>query len=320
MTSAVLELRGVHKRFATADGEHMYAVNGVDLTVDEGETLGLVGESGSGKSTLARCAVRLLRPDSGTVSFAGRDITRLGMRALRPLRRELQVVFQDPLASLNPRRRVARIIADSLDIHRAPGDRRQQVREALASVGLGAEHAERYPHELSGGQQQRVGIARALIHHPRLVVCDEPVSSLDVSIQGQIINLLRDLQADRGLAYLFIAHDLAVVRHISHRVAVMYLGQIVELASVAALYARPIHPYTEALLAAAPRPDPGHRRRRAPVQGEAPNPSRPPSGCPFHPRCAYATDICHEQQPRLVAYGNGHLAACHHPRNSAVRA
>jgi oligopeptide/dipeptide ABC transporter ATP-binding protein len=296
----------------------VHAVDDVSLEVRTGETLGLVGESGCGKSTLARCIARLHDLTSGSVSFEGRDISRLSRRALRPVRRELQVVFQDPYGSLNPRKRLGTIIADPLRIHHY-GDRAQinrRVRELLELVGLSPEHVNRYPHEFSGGQRQRIGVARALALHPKLIIADEPVSALDVSIRAQVINLLDDLQNELSLTYVFIAHDLGVVRHVSDRIAVMYLGKIVEISPAEELYQRPIHPYTEALLSAVPIPDPdlSARREQIVLEGDVPSPVAPPTGCRFHPRCRYATEICSRQEPPLVAHGNqGHMAACHHP-------
>ena len=297
----------------------VHAVDDVTFSVTEGETLGLVGESGCGKSTLGRTIVRLLAPTSGDIRFEGRSIATLGRRELRPLRREMQIVFQDPYASLNPRKRVGSIIAAPLQIH-GVGDskeRRKQVQELLQTVGLSPEHYNRFPHEFSGGQRQRIGVARALALRPKLIVADEPVSALDVSIQSQMLNLLDDLQKEFNLTYIFIAHDLGVVRHVSDRIAVMYRGKLVELSPADELYERPIVPYTEALLSAVPIPDPdlSDARERIVLQGDVPSPINPPSGCRFHPRCRYMTDICVQAEPPLVDYGNGHLAACHHPLN-----
>jgi len=296
----------------------VHAVDDVSIRLREGETLGIVGESGCGKSTLARCMVRLLEPTSGALRFRGEDITHLNRRQLAPLRREVQLVFQDPVSSLNPRKRVGQIVGVPL---RLAGMERKKidarVRELLDIVGLNPEHINRFPHEFSGGQRQRIGIARALALNPRLVVLDEPVSALDVSVQAQVINLLDDLQDELGLSYVFIAHDLSVVRHVSDQIAVMYLGKVMELSPAKELYTKPIHPYTQALLSAIPIPDPNENRARdrTVIGGEPPNPINPPSGCRFHTRCSHATDICREVEPPLAAYPSGHLAACHHPQS-----
>jgi len=300
---------------------NVHAVDDVSLALSEGETLGIVGESGCGKSTFARCLVRLLEPNEGSLRFRGQDITHLGRRDLDPVRREVQLVFQDPVSSLNPRKRVGQIVGTPMRLHGMDRDKVQgRVRELLARVGLNPEHVNRFPHEFSGGQRQRIGIARALAVDPRLIVLDEPVSALDVSIQAQVINLLDDLQDDFGLSYVFIAHDLSVVRHVSDWIAVMYLGKVMELSPAKELYTKPIHPYTDALLAAIPIPDPveNRARKRTVMGGEPPNPINPPSGCRFHTRCPRATEVCRTLEPPLAEYPAGHLAACHHPLSVGV--
>jgi len=301
----LLTVENLEKRYGA-----VRAVDGVSFRVARGETLALVGESGCGKSTTARLALRLIEPSAGTLHFDGEDITTLDGAALRKLRRRMQIIFQDPYASLNPRLTVGATIAEPMHVHNLPGAR-ERVAELLGLVGLAPFHAERYPHEFSGGQRQRIGIARALAVQPELVVCDEPVSALDVSIQAQVVNLLKDLQARFGLAYLFIAHDLAVVRHMADRVAVMYLGRIVETAPVRALFAVPRHPYTRALLAAIPHPDPSRRGRVQPPAGDVPNPANPPPGCRFHTRCPHVRDICRAQAPPLIAIDTEHAVSCH---------
>ncbi|HEY3192794.1 MAG TPA: dipeptide ABC transporter ATP-binding protein [Solirubrobacterales bacterium] len=295
------------------------AVDDCSLTLHEGETLGLVGESGCGKSTLCRTIIQLLEPTAGSVHFRGRELVGLSRRELRPIRREVQMIFQDPYASLNPRKRVGQIIGDPLLLHGlASGDQlRREVQQLMDRVGLQPEHYNRYPHEFSGGQRQRIGIARALALRPKLIIADEPVSALDVSIQAQIINLLEDLQDEFNLSYIFVAHDLGVVRHVSDRIAVMYLGKIVERSPASVLYERPIHPYSVALLSAVPIPDPKANAERTPVvlEGDVPSPVNPPSACRFHTRCPWATEICSQDEPPLADYESGQAAACHHPRN-----
>jgi oligopeptide/dipeptide ABC transporter ATP-binding protein len=292
------------------------AVTDVDLEIAPGETLGLVGESGCGKSTLGRTLIRLLEPTGGTIKFEGKDVTELSQRAMRPLRRKMQMIFQDPYASLNPRMTVGNAIAEPLAIHglaKTTRDREARVQELLAKVGLRAEAARRYPHEFSGGQRQRIGIARALAVRPRFIVCDEPISALDVSIQAQIVNLLQDLQEAEQLTYLFISHDLKIVQHVCDRVAVMYLGRIVELAEAKTLYREPKHPYTQALLSAVPRVDAASKRERIILQGDVPSPLAPPPGCPFHPRCPVKNkpEACYKELPKLRVLANGSRAACH---------
>jgi oligopeptide transport system ATP-binding protein len=294
------------------------AVDGVSFTLEEGETLGIVGESGCGKSTLARCIMRLLDPTSGRIVYRGRDITSYSRAAMRPIRREMMMIFQDPYASLNARKRVGFIIAEALEVHKlgTAAEVKRRVQELLEIVGLNPEHYNRFPHEFSGGQRQRIGVARALAVNPKLIVCDEPVSALDVSVQAQILNLLKDLQSEFGLTYVFIAHDLSVVRHISNRVLVMYLGHAVELAPRNGLYGEPKHPYTGALMSAVPIPDPTRGRQRSAVvlEGDVPNPINPPSACWFHPRCPrFHPGHCDVETPELSDYGHEHYAACHYP-------
>jgi len=320
----LLEVRDLRAHFPVKGGVLLRAVatcravDGVNFRIAAGETLGLVGESGCGKSTLGRTIVRLIRPTAGQVLFEGADLAPLSRRQLKPIRRHLQMVFQDPVESLNARHPVGAILEEPLLIHRlgSPAERRRRVGELLDQVGLPRAAADRYPFEFSGGQRQRIGIARAIALHPRLVICDEPVSALDVSIQSQVLNLLLDLQRELGLSYLFIAHNLAVVKHVSDRIAVMYLGRIVELAPADELYAHPRHPYTRALIAAIPEPDPRRARQRAVIAGDIPSPIHPPPGCAFHPRCPHATDRCRVEAPvlRSVAPAGAppHTVACHY--------
>jgi oligopeptide/dipeptide ABC transporter ATP-binding protein len=315
----LLQVRDLVKHFPVRRGifgrtvGQVRAVDGVSFDVRQGEVLGLVGESGCGKTTTGRCILRLVEPTSGTVRYDGRDITRLPRRELRALRRQMQVIFQDPFSSLNPRLTVGSMLAEALAIHGlARGAKaRSRVAELLELVGLSPDHARRYPHEFSGGQRQRIGVARALAVEPRLIVADEPVSALDVSIQAQIVNLLQDLQRRLGLTLLFVAHDLSVVEHISDRVAVMYLGRIAELADAGALYREPRHPYTVALLSAIPVPDPARRRGRIVLKGDVPSPAAPPAGCRFHPRCPLARERCRGEEPVLREVAPGHVSACH---------
>jgi oligopeptide transport system ATP-binding protein len=316
----LLEVKNIKMHFPVKHGlfsrvrAYVKAVDDVSLTLAPGETLGLVGESGCGKTTLGRAIIRLIDPTAGQVYFDGEDITTLGGAELRRRRRKFQMIFQDPYGSLNPRMTVEQIIGEALDIHRLAETsqaRRARITDLLQDVGLNATHIQRYPHEFSGGQRQRIGIARALAVEPKMIVCDEPVSALDVSVQAQIINLLQDLQQQRGIAYLFIAHDLAVVEHISRRVMVMYLGKVVEIAEAKELIRNPKHPYTQALLSAVPVVDPASKRQRIVLAGDVPSPIHPPPGCAFHPRCPLVQDICRVEMPPLRELSPGHWVACH---------
>jgi oligopeptide/dipeptide ABC transporter ATP-binding protein len=325
VSDVLLEVSDVTKHFPITRGiifqkqvAAVQAVDGVTLSVRRGETLGIVGESGCGKSTLARVIMRLLEPTSGKIIFDGQDISRLTQREMRPFRREMMMTFQDPYASLNARERVDFIVGEALDVHKlgTAAENKRRVQELLEVVGLNPEHYNRFPHEFSGGQRQRIGVARALALNPKLIVCDEPVSALDVSVQAQILNLLKDLQREFGLTYIFIAHDLNVVRHISDRVMVMYLGKVAEVAEGSLLYTEPKHPYTGALLSAIPIPNPDLGRKRKPLvlEGDVPSPINPPAACNFHPRCPrFIEGVCDVETPLLRSFGPDHQAACHYP-------
>ena len=313
LNDELVRVRDLMKHFPVEGSDDVVrAVDGVSFEIFRGETLGLVGESGCGKSTVGRCLLRLLEPTAGEISFEGRDVVKMGKRELRELRREMQIVFQDPYASLNPRMKVGDIIAEPLVIHKigTAKERRARAGELLGKVGLDPDYGNRYPHEFSGGQRQRIGVARTLALNPKLIVADEPVSALDVSVQAQVVNLFQDLQKEFGLTYLFISHGLAVVEHISTRVAVMYLGRIVEVADAAELYALPLHPYTRALLSAIPIPDPTRKRTRIVLQGDVPTPINPPSGCRFRTRCPIAIDDCAHIDPELREVSERHSVAC----------
>lgn len=312
----LIEIKNLKKYFPVKSGfktSYVKAVDDVSLYIKKGETLGLVGESGCGKTTLGRTILRLHEPSNGQILYNGQDITKADMH---PLRRKMQIIFQDPYASLDPRMTVGDIIGEPLDIHKIfknKKDRQEKIYSLLETVGLNREHANRFPHEFSGGQRQRIGIARALAVEPEFIVCDEPVSALDVSIQAQIVNMLEDLQAEKGFTYLFIAHDLSIVKHISNRIGVMYLGHLVELAESRELYKNPLHPYTQTLMSAIPIADPktSRSKNRIALEGDIPSPLNPPSGCPFRTRCPHATEQCANERPELKEFENGHFAACH---------
>lgn len=317
MSENILEVKNLKKYFDVGGGRSLKAVNDISFSIRKGETLGMVGESGCGKSTAGRTILRLYEPTAGEVKFEGTDIYKLSGNKMKALRRDMQMIFQDPYASLNPRMTVQDVIGEALDIHQlvnGKAARKKRVEELLDLVGLNPDHATRYPHEFSGGQRQRIGIARALAVDPKMIICDEPISALDVSIQAQVVNLLQDLQRKMGLTYLFIAHDLSMVKHISDRVAVMYLGKMVELAESNELYANPIHPYTKALLSAIPIPDPEIEatRERIVLKGDLPSPIHPPSGCQFRTRCPLATELCAKDEPMFREVQAGHWTACHY--------
>ena len=316
----LLELKNVKKYFPVKAGvfrrtvDYVKAVDDVSFHIFKGETLGLVGESGCGKSTTGRTILRLLEATEGDIYFEGKNLVELGKKELRDIRKDMQIIFQDPYASLNPRMTVADIVGEPLDIHNLVDnkqERNERVLEILDTVGLSEDHMKRYPHEFSGGQRQRIGVARALAVDPKIIIADEPVSALDVSIQAQVINMMQDLQDDFDLTYLFIAHDLSVVKHISDRIAVMYLGKLVEVADKTELFENTLHPYTQALLSAIPVADPTYDKERIILEGDVPSPVDPPSGCRFHPRCPKAMDVCSEKEPEFKDYGDGHFAACH---------
>jgi len=319
MQKPILEVKGLKKYFDIQGGVfgkkvgEVKAVDGVSFSVNPGEILGIVGESGCGKSTTGKAILRLVEPTEGEIKFEGRDITQLNDEEMRKLRRDMQIIFQDPFASLNPRHTIEKIISEPLLVHgmKSAKERRERVYDLLNVVGLSRYHARRYPHQFSGGQRQRIGIARALANNPKLVICDEPVSALDVSVQSQILNLMEDLRDTFNLTYIFIAHDLSVVKHISDRVGVMYLGNIVEMANKDAIYDDPKHPYTQALLSAVPLPDPDIERERIILKGDVPSPSNPPTGCPFHTRCPEVMDICKELKPSFKETTDNHFVACH---------
>lgn len=316
MTPVLLQVKNLEKKFTAKKTwfqpiQYVHAVNGVSLELNERETIGIVGESGCGKSTTGRCVLRLIEPTSGEVIFQGKSITKLSKNEMNKLRKDIQMVFQDPMATMNPKLSIREILSEPLIANKIPTNQFDQVlKEAIELVGLSEPYLTRYPHELSGGQRQRIGIARAIILRPKIVVLDEPVSALDVSVQSQILNLLQDLQEELGLSYIFISHDLGVVEHIAHRVGVMYLGEMVEIADKEQLFVKPLHPYTKALMSAIPKKDPDEEKERIILKGELPSPSNPPTGCKFHPRCTYSTDICKTVKPAMAEV-EGRKVACH---------